>query len=59
MMMNVIKLLACAAFLPGAVAFGGNAHYQSARKSPVWLTKGVIYQIQPRAFTWWNTSTGM
>ena len=49
--MNVIKLLACAAFLPGAVAFGGNAHYQSARKSPVWLTKGVIYQIQPRAFT--------
>jgi cyclomaltodextrinase len=24
---------------------------QQARKSPEWLTKGVMYQIQPRAFT--------
>lgn len=26
-------------------------HTQQARTSPGWLTKGVIYQIQPRAFT--------
>jgi hypothetical protein len=51
-------ILAAAVALAVGAAFGGNAHYQSARKSPVWLTKGVIYQIQPRAFTWWNTSTG-
>ena len=26
-------------------------HSQKARTAPEWLTKGVIYQIQPRAFT--------
>ncbi|NLC82385.1 MAG: hypothetical protein GX748_14495, partial [Lentisphaerae bacterium] len=26
-------------------------HQQQARPSPAWLTDGVIYQIQPRAFT--------
>ena len=28
-----------------------NAHMQAARKSPDWFTRGVMYQIQPRAFT--------
>ena len=28
-----------------------NAHMQSARKAPTWFTQGVMYQIQPRAFT--------
>ena len=32
-------------------AFGANAHMQDARKSPEWFTRGVMYQIQPRAFT--------
>ena len=33
------------------LAFGANAHMQDARKSPEWFTRGVMYQIQPRAFT--------
>ena len=32
-------------------AFGANAWMQQARKSPEWFTRGVMYQIQPRAFT--------
>jgi len=28
-----------------------NMQFQNARKSPAWLEKGVMYQIQPRAFT--------
>lgn len=28
-----------------------NAHMQPARKAPEWFTRGVMYQIQPRAFT--------
>ena len=38
----------------GLVAFAGaasNALLQPARTSPVWFTKGFMYQIQPRAFT--------
>ena len=27
------------------------AHMQTARKAPEWFTRGVMYQIQPRAFT--------
>ena len=49
---NMLKPLLCAALLPcTAVSLGANAHYQAARKSPAWFTKGVVYQIQPRAFT--------
>ena len=32
-------------------AFGANAWMQNARKTPEWFTRGVMYQIQPRAFT--------
>ena len=28
-----------------------NAHMQAARNAPEWFTRGVMYQIQPRAFT--------
>ena len=27
------------------------AHMQTARKTPEWFTRGVMYQIQTRAFT--------
>ena len=27
------------------------AHMQTARNAPEWFTRGVMYQIQPRAFT--------
>ena len=30
---------------------GANAWMQEARQTPEWFTKGVMYQIQPRAFT--------
>lgn len=40
-------LLACGPFS----GFGANAWMQNARKSPEWFSKGVMYQIQPRAFT--------
>ena len=40
-----------AAMVAANFAFGANAHMQDARKSPEWFTRGVMYQIQPRAFT--------
>ena len=33
------------------VADAANAWMQNARMSPEWFTRGVMYQIQPRAFT--------
>ena len=33
------------------VGLGANAWMQEARKTPAWFTEGVMYQIQPRAFT--------
>ena len=39
---------------PGAsAAWGADVplHEQTARKAPEWLTKGVMYQINPRAYT--------
>ena len=32
-------------------SFAANAWMQEARKTPAWFTEGVMYQIQPRAFT--------
>ena len=32
-------------------SFGANAWMQESRKTPAWFTEGVMYQIQPRAFT--------
>ncbi len=37
--------------LVASSVFGANAWMQNARKSPKWFTDGVMYQIQPRAFT--------
>ena len=47
----MLRFLVCAAILHGMAAFGANAHFQNARRSPDWFTKGVMYQIQPRSFT--------
>ena len=33
------------------VSIAANAWMQEARKTPAWFTEGVMYQIQPRAFT--------
>lgn len=43
-----IALSAAALSLAG---FGANAWMQEARKTPAWFTQGVMYQVQPRAFT--------
>jgi len=32
-------------------SFAANAWMQECRKTPAWFTEGVMYQIQPRAFT--------
>ena len=46
------RCIAYALWMTSATAaFGANAHMQNARKSPEWFTRGVMYQIQPRAFT--------
>ena len=47
-MKAIIGLLALAV---GWTASGANAWMQQARKTPAWFTEGVMYQIQPRAFT--------
>ncbi len=47
-MKKVLMLLAFAAVIS---AHGACAWMQDARKSPAWFTQGVMYQIQPRAFT--------
>ena len=43
----------CLAFLVlfPFVSIAANAWMQEARKTPAWFTEGVMYQIQPRAFT--------
>lgn len=38
-------------FLFPFVSTAANAWMQEARKTPAWFTEGVMYQIQPRAFT--------
>ena len=43
----LVAVLAAAPF----AAYAANAWMQNARKSPEWFTRGVMYQIQPRAFT--------
>ena len=46
-----MKILVIAFALAVHSAFGANAWMQNARKSPEWFTRGVMYQIQIRAFT--------
>ena len=45
------RAILAAALAVAFEAFGANAWMQQARKSPEWFTRGVMYQIQPRAFT--------
>ena len=42
---------AAIAALAASVAFGGDMSAQPARNAPGWFSKGVIYQVQPRAFS--------
>ena len=45
------RVIFAAALAVAFETFGANAWMQQARKSPEWFTRGVMYQIQPRAFT--------
>ncbi len=45
------KIITLMLGLVAAVALADNTCYTNARKAPEWFTKGVICQIQPRAFT--------
>ena len=45
----LVGLFALTAF--AAVLTAADLHEQQARPAPDWVTQGVIYQIQPRAFT--------
>lgn len=40
-----------AALAASAAAFASSANLQEARPAPEWFTRGVMYQVQPRAFT--------
>ena len=48
-----IRAVIAAAFVLAVseLAWGANAWMQEARRTPAWFTRGVMYQIQPRAFT--------
>ena len=46
-----LGLLLAFAALPGARTQAANAWMQQARPSPDWFVKGVMCQVQPRAFT--------
>lgn len=52
---STMKTIAVLMMLAMGVMAGGaepvTLNQQSARKSPPWITEGVMYQIQPRAFT--------
>ncbi len=46
-----MKTRLVSAIVAAGLAFTATAshvHYQRARKSPEWFTRGVVYQIQPR-----------
>lgn len=47
-MKNAVLLLCIGV---GLVVSAANMQFQKARPSPDWFVKGVMYQIQPRAFT--------
>ena len=49
--MDVKKFLTACCLALSMAAFGGNAHFQNARRTPEWFSRGVMYQIQVRAFT--------
>ena len=51
-MSGLVRAFGLAVLVFAAVSsFGSNAWMQEARKTPAWFTEGVMYQIQPRAFT--------
>lgn len=51
MKLRITLLSAVVMSLAAGAAFAANALLQPARPAPEWLTRGVMYQIQPRAFT--------
>ena len=46
-----LAAIAAVLALAGCEALASNALLQPARPAPAWLAQGVMYQIQPRAFT--------
>lgn len=48
-MKKLLLVLSVAAL--SRVGLGANAWMQEARQTPAWFAEGVMYQIQPRAFT--------
>ena len=50
---TILSILLSAHFFFAVVGtvLASNALLQPAKKAPKWLTRGVVYQIQPRAFT--------
>ena len=50
---TILSILLSAHFFFAVVGtvLASNALLQPAKKAPEWLTRGVVYQIQPRAFT--------
>jgi len=49
--MKKLVLVSCLSSLVLSTASAANAWMQDARQTPTWFTEGVMYQIQPRAFT--------
>ena len=49
--MDIKARLVGVALLMGALAASASLHFTDARPAPKWFTEGVMYQIQPRAFT--------
>ena len=49
--MKSLMMMASLGAVLAMPTFGANAWMQQSRKTPAWFTEGVMYQIQPRAFT--------
>ncbi len=47
----VLKILLVAALAAACTTRGGDMSAQPARKCPDWFAKGLVYQVQPRAFS--------
>ena len=45
------RLMVWAVLMAGMAASAANMQFQNARTTPTWFTQGVMYQVQPRAFT--------
>ncbi len=49
--MHIKGIFSGAVMALGALAASASLHFTDARTAPKWFTDGVMYQIQPRAFT--------